>query len=98
MARQARPSLRPGSGAPPAALPILAFDAPSVWQLDALLAKRFTFAERYTADFRVEAFNAFNNVSFYTGDMNINSTTFGRITSVTGSGARVVQLTARFTF
>jgi hypothetical protein len=78
-------------------LPILAFNAPIVWQVDALLAKRFTFAKRYTADFRIEAFNVFNSVSFYSGDMNINSTTFGRLTGV-GVGARVVQLTARFTF
>jgi hypothetical protein len=78
-------------------LPILAFDAPSVYQVDALLAKRFTFAKRYTADFRIEAFNVFNSVSFYSGDMNINSTTFGRITGV-AVGARIVQLTARFTF
>ena len=52
---------------------------------------------RYTADFRIEAFNVFNSVSFYSGDFNVNSTTFGRITS-TAVGARVVQLTARFTF
>ena len=78
-------------------LPILAFNAPSVYQVDALLAKRFTFATRYTADFRIEAFNVFNSVSFYSGDFNVNSTTFGRITS-TAVGARIVQLTARFTF
>ena len=49
-------------------LPILAFNAPSVWQVDALLAKRFSFAKRYTTDFRIEAFNVFNSVSFYSGD------------------------------
>ena len=78
-------------------LPIFAFDAPAVWSMDAALAKRLTFAKRYNAEFRIEAFNVFNSVSFYSGDMNINSTTFGRITGV-GVGARVVQLTARFTF
>jgi hypothetical protein len=78
-------------------LPIFAFDAPSVWQLDASLAKRVSFGRRYTTEFRIEAFNVFNSVSFYSGDMNINSTTFGRITGV-GVGARIVQLTARFTF
>jgi hypothetical protein len=48
-------------------------------------------------EFRLEAFNAFNSVSFYSGDFNVNSTTFGRITS-TAVGARIVQLTLRFDF
>lgn len=78
-------------------LPILAFDAPNVWSVDALLAKRLKFAKRYTLDVRIEAFNAFNSVSFYSGDLSINSTSFGKLTGV-AVGARVVQLTARFTF
>ena len=52
---------------------------------------------RTSFDFRVEAFNLTNSPSFYAGDFNINSTTFGRITS-TGNSSRVVQLTGRFDF
>ena len=78
-------------------LPILAFDAPNVWTVDASLAKRFPIVGRSALEFRLEAFNAFNAVSFYTGDFNVNSTTFGRLTGV-ATGARVVQLTLRFDF
>ena len=78
-------------------LPILAFDAPNVWQVNAALSKRFRTWGRSSLEFRVEAFNLFNSVSFYTGDFNVNSTTFGRLTS-TAVGARVVQLTARVDF
>jgi hypothetical protein len=78
-------------------LPILAFDAPRVWTIDASLAKKFKLVGRYSLEVRAEAFNLTNSVSFYTGDFNINSTTFGRLTDVRGS-ARIVQFTARFEF
>jgi hypothetical protein len=44
-----------------------------------------------------EAFNLTNNPSFFRGDMDINSTTFGRLTS-TNVDSRVVQLSARVDF
>jgi hypothetical protein len=78
-------------------LPIYAFDAPSVWQINAALSKRFRLVGRSRLEFRAEAFNLLNSVSFYSGDFNINSTTFGRLTS-TAVGSRVVQLTARVDF
>jgi hypothetical protein len=78
-------------------LPILAFDAPAVWTINMALTKRTRIAGRTNLDLRAEAFNLTNSVSFYAGDFNINSTTFGRITS-TGNSARVVQLTARVSF
>ncbi len=78
-------------------LPILAFDAPNVWNINAALSKRTKLVGRTSFEFRVEAFNLTNSVSFYAGDFNINSTTFGRITS-TGNSSRIVQLTGRFDF
>ena len=78
-------------------LPILAFDAPPIWTIDASLAKKTRIVGKYNLELRVEAFNLTNSVSFYAGDFNINSTTFGRITG-TGNGARIVQFTARFSF
>ena len=78
-------------------LPILAFDAPNVWTVDASLAKRFNLVRSSRLEFRIEAFNAFNSVSFYAGDFNVNSETFGLITG-TAVGARVVQLTVRVDF
>lgn len=78
-------------------LPILAFDGPWAYQVDLALSKRFRFGNRYGIEFRGEFFNLFNNVTFYAGDFNINSTTFGRLTSVSVP-ARVIQLGARFDF
>lgn len=78
-------------------LPIFAFDAPSVLNINAALSKRFKIVGRSSVEFRIEAFNLFNSVSFYTGDFDINSTTFGRLTQ-TAIGARIVQLTARVDF
>jgi hypothetical protein len=78
-------------------LPILAFDAPAVWQINAALSKRTRIVGSSSLELRIEAFNLTNSVSFYAGDFNINSTTFGRITS-TGNSSRIVQLTARLDF
>lgn len=74
----------------------LLFDAPATTTIDAAVSKRIRFG-RYQVEFRGEAFNLLNSVEFFSGDMNINSTTFGRITGTT-VGARVIQLQARFTF
>ena len=78
-------------------LPLYAWDAPKVWNIDAALSKRVRFMNRYNFELRADALNLLNNVCFYAGDFNINSTTFGRITS-TAFGARVIQLTARLDF
>jgi hypothetical protein len=78
-------------------LPILAFDSPNVLNINAALSKRFRLVGRTSLVFRAEAFNLLNSAPFYTGDLNVNSTTFGRFSS-TAIGSRVVQLTARFDF
>ena len=78
-------------------LPVLAFDGPSQFRIDMALSKRFRLIDRYGVEFKGEAFNLTNTPSFFRGDMDINSTTFGRITSV-NLGSRVVQLSARFDF
>ncbi len=72
-------------------------NGPAFYNLDLTLAKQITFGERYS--FRVEAsgFNVFNNVNFAPGQsLDINSTTFGRITSTLSP--RIVQLAGRFSF
>ena len=78
-------------------LPVLAFDGPPVFRLDLALAKRTRIGNRYNLELKGEAFNLTNKTNFFSGDMNINSTTFGRLTSTT-IGSRVVQLSARFDF
>ena len=45
------------------------------------LAKTFAFTEKIRMDFRWEAFNAFNRVRLATGSANVQSLTFGQVTS-----------------
>jgi hypothetical protein len=66
------------------------FSGPMFWNTDFQVFKTFAFVERYTLDLRADFFNLTNTPSFFIGDQNINSNTFGRITS-TASGRRVVQ-------
>lgn len=78
-------------------LPVLGFDGPPQTRVDMALTKRVGLPGRYRLEFKGEAFNLFNTPSFLRGDININSTTFGRLTSV-NVDARVIQLSARFDF
>ena len=75
----------------------LAFDGPSQFRVDLALSKRFRFLDRYAFEVKGEAFNLTNTPSFFRGDIDINSTTFGRLTSV-NVASRVIQLSARFDF
>lgn len=65
---------------------------------DASLSKNFRFSESMRLQLRMEAFNVLNiaNQNF-SADLNIDSTTFGRITTVNNS-PRVIQFGARFDF
>ena len=65
---------------------------------DAGLAKNFRFGETMRLQLRAEAFNVLNNqVPFYSADLNVNSTSFGRITD-TYNTPRILQFGARFDF
>jgi hypothetical protein len=78
-------------------LSILTFDGPPQVRVDLALSKRIRFTDRHRIEVKGEAFNLTNTPSFFRGDMDINSTTFGRLTSV-NVGARVVQLSLRYEF
>jgi hypothetical protein len=78
-------------------LRLLQFDRPAVASFDASIAKVFRIGGRVRFEVKGELLNAFNSVYFNAPDYDINSTTFGRITGV-AVGARVVQLSGRFTF
>lgn len=73
------------------------FSGPIFRNIDAALQKRTNITERQYIDFRAEAFNLTNTVSFNVNDYNINNTNFGRITN-TQSGRRVVQLSLYYRF
>ena len=45
------------------------------------MAKKFSFGERFSADFRWEAFNLLNRTRFSTGSQNLDSSSFGLVTS-----------------
>jgi hypothetical protein len=72
------------------------FDGPSIFSLDMSLLKTVKLHERQSLEIRMDAFNALNHTSFYAGDQNINSTTFGAVTGDYGS--RVVQFGAHYRF
>ena len=64
--------------------------------LDAALFKTFRLTERFTMEFRFEAFNAFNKTQFGLPDGALQDSTFGQIT--TSSGQRNAQFALRLHF
>jgi hypothetical protein len=67
---------------------------------DASLSKNFRFSETKRLQLRMEAFNVLNRpVLNWTADLNIDSASFGRITSTSGNSTpRILQFGARFDF
>ena len=70
--------------------------APGNSTLDAALFKTFRITERWNLEFRFEAFNAFNKTQLGSPDMNLQDSTFGKITS--SSGQRNAQFSLRLHF
>lgn len=71
---------------------------PGYWNVDLNLNKKFKINERAALTLQGNFFNLFNHTNFNLPNANFNSGTFGQITSVAGSGARVTQLALRFDF
>ena len=71
-------------------------EGPGTFVLNMNLIKRIRFPESRELMLRADAVNLLNRPIFGFPDTNINSTTFGRITTATGS--RVVLLNARVDF
>ncbi|HYM09626.1 MAG TPA: TonB-dependent receptor [Bryobacterales bacterium] len=77
---------------------------PGEWEGAVGLSKRTSIWERYTLNFRAEAFNLFNHPNFANPVANISSGAFGRITSIlntgpTGTGGtRKIEFMARLEF
>ena len=70
---------------------------PHLFDTDMSLFKTFAIRERLRFTFRVEAFNIWNNPEFSNPNANIESATFGNITS-TSVGSRVMQLGGKLSF
>ncbi len=72
--------------------------APSLFNFDASVGKKFHVTERQYVDFRMEMFNAFNHVSFGAPGRDITSpTAFGQITSQ-AQGPRNIQFGLKYYF
>jgi hypothetical protein len=74
------------------------FVGPHFYDLDASLLKRVQVSERFKLEFRGDATNLTNSVSFGAPTTDITSSTFGRIRSTTTSGSRKVQVGAKLYF
>src|SRR5262249_14565875 len=70
-------------------------DGPGFARYDLSLAKDTRLGDRASIQFWADAFNVTNHPNFFVGDQNVNSTTFGRITSMyyafDGVGPRLLQ-------
>ena len=69
---------------------------PAWWNYDLSAFKNFPFTEQVYLQFRVEAFNAFNNVQFNPPDLNVVSSSFGTLQSA--QRPLVMQLALRLNF
>jgi len=72
---------------------------PGFWNFDTSLSKSFDmpWSESHKLQFRWEAYNAFNHTNFADPSADVNSGTFGQITSQAGSN-RVMQFALRYDF
>lgn len=75
----------------------LQFDGPSQTSWDFSVIKRTRLTEKMNLELRGEFFNFLNHPLFFVGDHSVDSTNFGRITSL-NFGARVIQISGRLTF
>ncbi len=73
------------------------FYGPSEFNQDVSIQKNVRLFESHVVQFRMDATNMWNHATFFVGDQNINSTTFGKITS-TFFGRRLVQFQLSYKF
>ena len=73
-----------------------AIRGPGEINMDIALAKHFKCKDRLDAELRMDAFNVFNHANFANPSTNINSETFGQVS--TTLGPRVVQIALHIRF
>jgi hypothetical protein len=75
------------------------FRTPPFLQFDSQISRIFPIHERLAMDLRLEAFNVLNHPDFtLSTPVVLTSSTFGQVSSTSGSGARVFQGSMKFTF
>jgi hypothetical protein len=77
-----------------------AFTGPGLFNIDASLFRRIRITERFTAELRLESFNATNTPKFNNPNGDITSPNFGRVTGAQAApnGPREVQLGLKIVF
>lgn len=70
---------------------------PRYFNVDFSALKRTRITETMNVEFRAEVFNVFNTVNFANPELNVNSSNFGRITSIAGR-PRLMQFAIRLNF
>jgi hypothetical protein len=73
------------------------FSGPWTFDIDMRASKSIRITEHQTVEILMDAFNALNHATFWAGDQNINSTTFGYMSSMFYS-PRVLQFGAHYKF
>ena len=73
------------------------FDGPWTFNLDLRIKKVIHISEQKSIDLRMDAINALNHATFWSGDQNINSTTFGVVSS-TFFVPRLVEFAVHYSF
>jgi Carboxypeptidase regulatory-like domain len=73
------------------------FSGPWTFNIDTSLLKTVNITEHQNVEFRADAFNALNHATFWSGDQNINTNTFGVISS-TFYAARIMQFGLYYRF
>ncbi len=74
------------------------FIAPTYFQWDASLSKKFGITERVSFDLRFDARNVLNHPSFDNPTAVINNALFGRINDTVTNAARRIQLSGKISF
>jgi hypothetical protein len=69
--------------------PMNSLFGPSFTQTDMSLSKRTYFSERGNVQFSMTIFNVFNHPNFTIGNQTFDATTFGRITTTTGTERQI---------
>jgi hypothetical protein len=73
------------------------FSGPWTFDIDMSLMKKVPITEKHSVELRADAFNALNHATFWSGDQNINSTTFGVVSSMFYS-PRIMQFGLYYRF
>jgi hypothetical protein len=73
------------------------FDGPWTFDIDVRLKKTVNITETRKVELLMDAFNALNHPTFWSGDQNINATTFGVVSSGFFT-PRIVQFGLHYTF